>query len=246
MWEKIKNVAVISLATLGVLFIIIMLIPDDDDSKVTADTQQVEASVEDDSQEDDASEGFFEEADEEDEDSEDEDASEDESEEASVEEEPEDEGNVIEISIPESEISSRKLKFKTVTLDNKKVSQKIFSDYDITIVHLWGTFCQPCISEMGDYARLYKELPDNVNLIGIVSDVYDGIDSNVSRANEILEDAGAEFTNLRTSDDLYDIVGEFQYVPSSFFVDSKGRVIGELMDGAFCNDTVSRLEGYMK
>ena len=150
------------------------------------------------------------------------------------------------VNIPASEISDRTLTFKTVTLDNETVSQDIFKDYDLTIVHLWGTFCQPCIAEMGEYAKLYQELPDNINLIGIVNDVYDGLDSNVSRAHEILGNAGAEFVNVRTSDDLYDIVSEFQYVPSSFFVDREGHIVGSVLDGAGIDETVSRLKTYLE
>ena len=231
MWEKIKKTIFIVLAVLGVLFIIIMLLPDDEESDSPSDMQQTETVS---------------------------DSSPDESDEAiiqgnSTETETQVEnnetfgnGNVASVNIPESELSADTLKFKSLTLDNKEVTQDIFKDYDITIVHLWGTFCQPCIAEMGEYAKLYEDLPDNVNLIGIVSDVYDGIDNNVSKANEILDDAGAEFTNLRTSDDLYDVVDNFQYVPSSFFVDSEGHIIGEVLDGAGVEDTKERLDGYLK
>ena len=131
-------------------------------------------------------------------------------------------------------------------MDNDKITQDIFSGYDITVVHVWGTFCGPCIAEMGDYADFYKDLPDNVNMIAIICDVYDGIDSNVSEAKDILKDADADFTNLRTSDDLYDVIGEFQYVPSSFFVDGEGHIIGSMMDGVGFEDTKKRLEGYLE
>ena len=157
-----------------------------------------------------------------------------------------DTGNAVEVSIPSSEISDDEIRFMTVSLDNKEVTQEIFSDYDLTVVHVWGTFCQPCIDEMGDYAALYKELPDNVNLIAIITDVYDGIDSNVSDAESILKDAGAEFANLRTSDDLYDITESLEYIPASFFVDGSGHVIGSMMEGAGFDETKSRLDSYLK
>ena len=227
MWDKIKNVFIIALATLGVLFIIIMLIPDDDtDSAPAEESQQIEAEAE---TADEKEPEEVEPADE-----------------VEPDEKPEDDGNTVTVSIPDSELSPDRLKFNTLTLDNKEVSEKIFADYDITIVHLWGTFCQPCIAEMGEYAELDKELPDNINLIAIVSDVYDGIDVNVSRAEEILSDNDADFKNLRTSDDLHGIVSQFQFVPSSFFVDSEGHVIGEIMDGASCSDTKERLAEYIK
>lgn len=239
MWEKIKNTLVVALATLGVLFIIIMLIPDDEESYEDTETAVVQEET--DSGETETTK-----------DSESVETEETDSDKTgdgeAADEETEDDkkGNSVTVKIPSSEVSDNKIAFKTVSLDNETVTDDIFSDYDITVVHVWGTFCQPCIAEMGDYARFYSKRPDNVNLIAIVCDVYDGIDSNVSAANDILGDAGAKFLNLRTSDDLYDLVGGFQYVPSSFFVDRDGHLIGEMMDGANFEMTMERLEGYIK
>ena len=239
MWEKIKNALVVALATLGVLFIIIMLIPDDEESYEDTETAVVQEET--DSGETETTK-----------DSESVETEETDSDKTgdgeAADEETEDDkkGNSVTVKIPSSEVSDNKIAFKTVSLDNETVTDDIFSDYDITVVHVWGTFCQPCIAEMGDYARFYSKRPDNVNLIAIVCDVYDGIDSNVSAANDILGDAGAKFLNLRTSDDLYDLVGGFQYVPSSFFVDRDGHLIGEMMDGANFEMTMERLEGYIK
>jgi hypothetical protein len=104
----------------------------------------------------------------------------------------------------------------------------------------------PCVKEVGDYAAFYKDLPDNINMIAIVVDVYDGIDNNLNDAYSILDDAGAEFVNIRTSDSLYDLLKSIQYVPSSAIVDSKGHIVGQVMDGASFEETKSRLEGYLK
>ena len=71
------------------------------------------------------------------------------------------------INIPESEKTDEMIFFATTTIDGRIVTESIFSDYDLTVVHVWGTFCGPCIEEMGEYAVLYEELPENVNLIGI-------------------------------------------------------------------------------
>ncbi len=259
MWEKIKYTIVVVLATLGVLFIVILLLPDDETSNpytaATTVTQTDDDASADDNEEAQADEQADTNATATDDDEEaqaDEQADtnatateDDEEAQADTGDSGKDD-NTVTVNIPSGEISKEKLKFKTVSLDNDKITQDIFSGYDITVVHVWGTFCGPCIAEMGDYADFYKDLPDNVNMIAVICDVYDGIDSNVSEAKDILKDAGADFTNLRTSDDLYDVIGEFQYVPSSFFVDSKGHIIGSLMDGAGFEDTKKRLEGYMK
>jgi thiol-disulfide isomerase/thioredoxin len=226
MGEKIKKTALIVLATLGVLFIIIMILPDDDSSD-TSDAGEAAVVQEE-------AESY----------NEDEDTAEADDEDTADQEESEDDGNKVEVNIPSSELSKDKIKFKTVTLDNKKVSQKIFADYDLTIVHVWGTYCGPCIAEMGDYADLYKKLPDNINMVAIIVDVYDGLDSNVSDAKDILSDAGAKFTNLRVSDDVYSLISDLQYVPSTFFVDSEGHLVGEMLEGAGFSETKERLDSY--
>ncbi len=154
--------------------------------------------------------------------------------------------HTVQVNIPESELGGETFKFRSTTLDNKVVTDDIFKDYDLTIVFVWGTYCGSCIAEMGDYAELYKDLPDNVNLVGLVCDVYDGLDNNVDTAHEILDDAGAKFTNIATSDSNYDLVFAFQYVPSSFFVDREGRIVGKLMEGAKFKDTKKRLDSYLE
>ena len=140
---------------------------------------------------------------------------------------------------------ARAMRFQTTTLDGSEVTDEILKDYDITIVHMWGTYCGPCIAEMGEYAQFYKNRPENVNLVGLVCDVIDGEDSNVDAANDILSDAGAEFTNLRLNREIYEITSELQFVPSSFFVDSEGNILGDMLDGAGFDDTINQLETLM-
>ena len=257
MWNKIKTIIVTVLATLGVLFIILMLIPDDEDEAVEPGVQETQAVQE--VQDVEETEGIPEtqetqEVSDTHEDQETQDTqevsevqdtpqSQEDTEEISTEDQN---ANTVAVDIPASEISDKKLKFTTKTLDGKKVDQDIFSDYDITLVHVWGTYCGPCIAEMGEYANFYETIPENVNLVGIICDVYDGIDSNVDDANEILSDAGAGFMNLRTSDTVYDVIDGIQVIPSSFLVDREGHIIGEMMMGQRFDATISRMNGYLK
>ena len=227
MMKTIRNVIIGILAVLGVVFIIFMLLPDDEDGDVPVSQQTAVASANDQSGQDTAGDEDEDEAPVQPQDNEPAQYEDDEPGEGFAQasadsDEPGEgfaqaasgsddttgsaDGNTVTVNIPASELSGGTVRFKTLTLDNEEITQDVFSDYDITIVHVWGTYCQPCISEMGDYAELYRELPDNVNLIAIVCDVYDGIDRNVSAANSILGDAGAEFVNLRTSDDIYDLI----------------------------------------
>lgn len=155
-------------------------------------------------------------------------------------------GNTVSVTIPESELSANTISFTSTTLDGEPVDESIFADYDITVVHVWGTFCGPCIAEMGEYASMYEEKPDNVNLVGLICDVYEGDETSVDDAHEILSDAGAEFTNLRMSESLYNLTSSLGFVPSSFFVDSEGHLIGEMLDGADFDMTMEQLDTYIE
>ena len=208
MLGKIKNTAVIVLAMLGVLFMIILLIPDDEEPK--PETVAVETE-----------------------------ASEPESIEAETSEPEASEPESMAVETEETFIDS--IYFQSTTLEGEKITSDIFSDYDITLVHIWGTYCGPCIREMGDYAAFYKEKPDNVNLIGVVIDTYDGLDNNVSYAEDILGDAGAEFMNIKISDSNFSIIEEYRSIPSSFFVDRKGHIVAKL-DGAGFGTTMKELK----
>ena len=254
MLKKILKVLTIVFAAYGVLFIILLLLPEDEEDTTaqTVTEESVEAVSEEEVTEGEAakeereetteaaSETAVAEAEEETVQNDQEEAA------AEVGSGKEDGKHTVQVNIPESELGGETFKFRSTTLDNKVVTDEIFKDYDLTIVHVWGTYCGPCIAEMGDYAELYKDLPDNVNLVGLVCDVYDGLDNNVATAHEILDDAGAKFTNIATSDSNYDLVFAFQYVPSSFFVDREGRIVGKLMDGAKFKDTKKKLNSYLE
>ncbi len=254
--KTVKNVIVAILAILGVLFLAILFLPEDEEgnpdeavtteSAADADIPETEAAGKEDGEH---TEEQKEEGDGQTEEQKVEENTQAQSENMKQEDNQDVEQehtNTVSVNIPEKERTGKNLKFRTMTLDNKEISQEIFSEYDLTLVHVWGTFCGPCVSEMGEYAALYKELPDNVNMVAILCDVYEGMDNSVQDAEDILNENGAEFTNMRISDDVYEIIEDIQYVPSSFFVDSDGCLVGDIMEGIGFEETKKRLEGYLK
>jgi len=134
--------------------------------------------------------------------------------------------------------------FTTTDLDGNEVTESIFSGYDLTVINVWGTFCGPCIGEMPELAQWHKELPENVQLIGLVSDVNEGGD--VSAAKKILSDTGAEFVNLLSSNSLIPLLSMSQYVPTTYFVDSEGKMVGDPIVGADVNGYKQFVEEYLK
>ncbi len=216
------------LAFLGVLFIVLMLLPEDEGSESAAAATEVMAEAAEET-EISGKESI---------------APEEEAE--NTEDETSDNGNRVKVNIPESELSEGVIVFESEDIERKKVTQDIFGKHDITCVLVWGTYCETCIEDMYDYAEFYKEKPENLNLTAIVCDVYEGIDSNVKKAEEILKDADAGFTNIRVSDSVLDLIADLPDVPSAFFVDREGHLIGEVLNGAGFGETIKALDRYIE
>lgn len=127
--------------------------------------------------------------------------------------------------------------FSATDLDGNTVDQSIFSDYDLTMVNVWATFCGPCINEMPDLGALAQEYADKkVQIIGLVSDALntDGTisDEQVETAREIVSETGANYTHLLPSEDLFGVLAQISAVPTTFFVDSEGAQVGSAIVSA--------------
>lgn len=120
--------------------------------------------------------------------------------------------------------------FLTTDLDGNQVTEAIFENYDLTVINVWGTFCSPCIGEMPALAQWHATLPENVQLIGVISDVNVGGDTTTARS--ILDRTGVKFVNLLTSPSLYPLLSMSQYVPTTYFVDAQGNMVGQPIVGA--------------
>lgn len=119
--------------------------------------------------------------------------------------------------------------FTTVDVNGKEVTQDMLKDYDITMVNIWTTWCGFCVEEMPDLAKLYKNLPENVNMITICGDAAD----EPELTKEILTSANAEFTTLEGNEDLENcLLNSVTGFPTTIFVDNKGNVVGVPQVGA--------------
>lgn len=134
--------------------------------------------------------------------------------------------------------------FTSVDLDGNAVSQDIFSQADVTMINFWGTYCPPCIKEMPDIQKISEDYAGKAQVIGIPIDVdFDKKDSaEYKKALEILDNAGAKFTNIKPTGALKELAGSMQFVPSTIFVDSEGKVIGDAVVGANLEEYKARLD----
>ena len=123
--------------------------------------------------------------------------------------------------------------FSAATLDGGAFSQADIQEKDLTVINFWGTFCSPCIGEMPYLPAFAKALPENVRLITVCVDA----DGNTEAAKELLQAAGYEGITLVSGDgDLAALVSDIQAVPTTIFVDKKGALVGDVIEGAGYKD----------
>ena len=128
--------------------------------------------------------------------------------------------------------------FETTDLKGNKMSSgDIFGDHDLTLVNLWGTYCGPCIREMPDLQVLNERLKEkNCAVVGIVIDVSSSKDTAMVRAAEsIIEDTGVKYLNLVYWDGIFESFPA-EYIPTSYLVDSQGRIVGGPSVGSMSAD----------
>lgn len=115
--------------------------------------------------------------------------------------------------------------FSTTTLTGEPISNAVIGEARMTIVNLWATFCQPCIVEMPVMGQLAGEYAEQgVRFLGVVTDAYDA--DTTALAQRIIAETGADYPHILpvVSDSVLSMA---QYVPTTLFLDSAGRMIGE-------------------
>jgi len=136
--------------------------------------------------------------------------------------------------------------FSTQDLHGNTVTNEIFSGKDLTVVNVWGTFCTPCINEMPDLAEWSASMPENVQLIGLVSDLYSADDAEtLELALAICEATGASYPSLIAGDDFMSLLSGVVGVPTTFFVDGSGAIVGEPIVGANVPGCKAFVEEYL-
>lgn len=136
--------------------------------------------------------------------------------------------------------------FTTVDIYGNTFTNEIFAQADLTVVNIWGTFCGPCINEMPELGQWSREMPENVQIIGLVSDIYSADDTaTIGNAQAIVEATGADFVNLLPAEGLTELLTISPYVPTTVFVDSNGKLVGEPVIGANVAEYKRFVEEYL-
>ena len=133
------------------------------------------------------------------------------------------------------------LAFETTDLDGNPVTaQELFSAHAVTMVNVWASWCPPCVRELPELQRLNGEFAEkNCAIVGFLIDGDEA--QGLADAKARLQEAGVTYTILLPCDELNEIFS-VQAVPTSFFVDSAGHLVGEPIVGAYVDGYTAALD----
>jgi len=155
-----------------------------------------------------------------------------------------------EIAFPAAELAQMTgaiTPFETTDLAGNPVTNDVFSGKDLTVLNVWGTYCNPCIEEMPDLAAWSAEMPDNVQLIGVVCDLASLDDAaTLETALAICEATGADvYPSLVANASMMPLLQSVVGVPTTFFVDGEGKLVGDPIVGANVPGCRAFVEAYL-
>ena len=128
--------------------------------------------------------------------------------------------------------------FETTDIDGNSYTEKVFSDYDLTLVNCFTTWCSPCVNEIPDLEKLYQEMKDKG--VGVVGVTLDTVGSNgkqdeeaVKKAQVLQEKTKASYPFLiPDSGRMNGRLNGISAFPETFFVDKDGNIVGEPIMGS--------------
>lgn len=119
--------------------------------------------------------------------------------------------------------------FETTDLDGNSVnSADLFRDKKVTVINFWATWCPHCVEELPELEKFNKELEaQGCQVIGICEDA----DTDAAEAKKILGEKGVTYTNIALVKEMYPAMPH-KAMPTTYFVDSEGKVLTKPVVGA--------------
>ncbi|MBA4364933.1 MAG: hypothetical protein C0398_02860 [Coprothermobacter sp.] len=122
--------------------------------------------------------------------------------------------------------------FSASDLNGRIVDNTFFARQRLTMVNVWGTFCGPCIREMPDLAQLPAKFPSaDFAILGVIADTPDA--ANEATARQLTGSTGVTYANVIPDRSIMtEMLADVSVVPTTFFVDHTGTVVGEVLTGS--------------
>ena len=115
--------------------------------------------------------------------------------------------------------------FVVKALDGKEISLRDYRGRAL-VVNFWATWCGACKLEMPWLAQLREQYANRgFEVLGIVTD-----DAAPQTVATVTRKYGVKYPILECNHKTAQAYGGLSYLPASFFVDRKGKIIAEMAD----------------
>lgn len=128
--------------------------------------------------------------------------------------------------------------FSTTDVNGEGYTNDYFSQYDLTLVNAFTTWCSPCIGEMPDLEKFKQEMESRgIGMAAFALDTVSGDGeentSAIKLAQQLIKKADLTFPILKPDETALNgrLKGIDSY-PESFFVDRNGNIVGDTYAGS--------------
>ena len=128
--------------------------------------------------------------------------------------------------------------FSGLDFDGNPVDESLFSGNAVTVLNFWFTGCKPCVAELSKL----NELNDAIKaaggeVVGINTETFDGNETAIKEAADILKSQGAKYRNLSvdSTSDAGKYASNIMAFPTTILVDRNGNIVGDPMLGGIDN-----------
>ncbi|MEG0918583.1 MAG: TlpA disulfide reductase family protein [Anaerovoracaceae bacterium] len=125
----------------------------------------------------------------------------------------------------ESQTSGKSVgQFTAKTIEDETVSDEIFKEKKLTVLKLWSVDCSPCLYEMPEVLKLNKNLPDDAQLVTVVTD-------KTAPKSEIYKLTGSskkDYKIIYLNDEIWNnFMNNYTMTPTTLFINQKGEIVGD-------------------
>lgn len=130
----------------------------------------------------------------------------------------------------EPSLAGKSLKFETTDISGNPVSSEdLFTGHEITMLNLWGTWCDPCIQELPDLNKVNEQLASmDGAVVGLLNDGKGFND--VELARDLIAENEVRYLNIIAPENMSELIQQ-RYYPMTVFVNREGVVIGNTLLG---------------
>ena len=134
--------------------------------------------------------------------------------------------------------------FSAEDIEGNKIDNSIFKENKVTLVNVWATWCGPCVNELPEIQKVYSELKDQgIGVVGIVADGNDAKDT----AKELIELDSLKYKMIIPDSNLEKkLISTLRGFPTSYVVDSEGKILGMKLGGMNAEGFKAFIEQYAK